>query len=302
MPNKITQDINDDSKLLELINSNQPSNIAHTKTDIFREQIQYNQTIKDQLKNARDDNSIDKLQDIQNNLGNLEDAEFGVLIDLFLSYRDIKAYNQMISLVKMMPKVLSNSIMVQEQLGFALNRVGKDDEAIRVLEDLITTHGKSSETCGILGRVYKDKYNKSEKANENQKAKAFLKKAIDTYLDGFEADKKDAYPGINALTLMDIAQDDRFEEVYPMVLNAVKQKMQDSTDYWDYATLLELYILNDDPPSAKKILSELLANKRFDWEIETTINNLTMIKDSRVKNDANIDLVSDIIDRLKSSC
>jgi len=288
-----------DSPLFQLVDGIQPSNIEHIKTDIFRKQAIYSQEIKDKLFDARSDKSKEKLIAIEKELGDLEAIESGVLIDLFLSYRDLKGYDEMIALVDKMPQPLRQTIMVQEQLGLALNRVGEQDKAIKVLEDIIQTHGKSSETNGILGRVYKDKYTKAIEEGDNIVARGFLNKAIETYLDGFEADFRDAYPGVNALTLMDIADDERFDEVYPVVLYAVKQKMKKSSDYWDYATLLELYILKNDKENGTKVLSELFVHKRFDWELETTANNLKTIKESREKKGIDTQYLDEIIVSLK---
>jgi hypothetical protein len=72
--------------------------------------------------------------------------------------------------------------MVQEQLGFALNRVGRGEEAERVLLDLITKRGPSSETYGILGRVYKDRWVAAQKAGDEFLATGLLEKAIENYL------------------------------------------------------------------------------------------------------------------------
>ncbi len=289
-----------DSPLFQLVEGIQPSNIEHIKTDIFREQIEYSKNIKDKLSNARAKDSKEELKAIEKELGDLKNIESGVLIDLFLSYRELKAYNEMIALVDEMPKPLTQTVMVQEQLGFALNRIGNQDKAINVLEDVIKDHGKSSETCGILGRVYKDKYTRALEKGELL-AKGFLNKAIDTYLDGFEADFRDAYPGVNALTLMDIIGDKRFDEIYPVVLYAVKQKMKKSCDYWDHATLLELYVLKNDKENAVNILSDVAASKRADWELETTANNLEIIKERRERNGLNVDYLGEIIKQLISN-
>ncbi len=287
-----------DSPLFQLVDGIQASNIEHIKTDIFREQVEYSKSIKNKLAQARNDKSLDQLKDIEDSLGDLENIEVSVIIDLYLSYRDLKAYDEMISLENKMPKPLAGTTMVQEQLGLALNRIGEQDRAIRVLEDLIKSHGKSSETNGILGRVYKDKYTQALKENERL-AIGFLKKATEVYLEGFEADFRDAYPGINALTLMDIAGDVRFDEVYPIVLYAVKQKMKNSCDYWDYATLLELYVLKNDKQNALDILSDVLAARRATWESETTANNLQIIRDRREKSGADIEYLDEILDILK---
>ena len=50
---------------------------------------------------------------------------------------------------------MKSTKMIQEQLGFALNRLGKRDQAEKVLMKIINKFGNDSETNGILGRVYK---------------------------------------------------------------------------------------------------------------------------------------------------
>jgi len=272
-----------DSPLFQLVDGFKPSDIEHIKTDVFRERVEYNKTIKHQLKSARDIKSKDDakaaLKELEHSLGNLNDVEAGVLIDLFLSYRAVEAYNEMIALVSSMSKPLQQTVMVQEQLGFALNRAGKRKEAIDVLEEVISKHGKNSETCGILGRVYKDYW--QENSSNEALAKGYLKKAIQTYLDGFESDFRDAYPGINAVTLMDIAGDERKDEILPIVTYAVKQKMKNGADYWDYATLLELAILENNEEKAEELIGDVLVHIREAFEPKTTANNIRFIREHR---------------------
>ncbi|MDD2905264.1 MAG: TRAFs-binding domain-containing protein [Sulfurimonas sp.] len=272
-----------DSPLFQLVDGLAPSNIEHIKTDVFRERVEYNKTIKSQLKSAREikpkEDAKVVLKNLHSSLGTLSEIEAGVIIDLFLSYRAVEAYSEMVELVSLMSKPLQQTVMVQEQLGFALNRVGRRKEAIEVLEEVINKHGKNSETCGILGRVYKD-YWQVNSSNETL-AKGYLKKAIQTYLDGFESDFRDAYPGINAVTLMDISGDKRKDEILPVVTYAVKQKMKSSADYWDYATLLELAILENNQEKAQELISDVLVHVKEDWEKKTTANNIKFIREHR---------------------
>ena len=72
--------------------------------------------------------------------GGIGDAEAGVLVDLFLSYRAVKAWPAMIALVPRMAAPLGATTMIREQLGFALNRAGQGDEAERVLLSIIADH------------------------------------------------------------------------------------------------------------------------------------------------------------------
>ena len=189
--------------------------------------------------------------------------------------------------------------MVQEQLGFSLNRVGRKDDAIKVLESIINEHGKSSETNGILGRVYKDKYTDALKEGNKIMAQGYLKKAIDTYLDGFEADFRDAYPGINAVTLMEIADDERKNEILPVVEFAVKQKMKTNKDYWDWATLLELAVLETNKEKADQLLFNVIDNIRESFEPRTTVNNLNIIIESRKVKGLDTSWILDIVENIQ---
>src|SRR5262249_6765981 len=143
------------------------------------------------------------VRDIEHELG-IADTESGVVIDLMLSYRAVSAWQDMVNLVDKMSPPLKATVMVREQLGFAFNRLGRRDEAGRILPALIEERGRSSETLGIRGRVYKDLWQEANTAGDSILAQGYLRKATETYLAGFESDWRDAYPGINAVTLMNL--------------------------------------------------------------------------------------------------
>src|SRR5262249_50860138 len=136
----------------------------------------------------------------------------------------------------------------REQFGFALNRLGRSDEAEKVLKDVIVEFGPSSETNGILGRVYKDRWEAEQSGSVRKRA--YLKRAIDCYLSGFEADWRDAYPGVNAATLMEISEEadrkrhsTKYGNILVVVRYAASQQAKRQSDYWSHATLLEINIL-----------------------------------------------------------
>lgn len=80
----------------------------------------------------------------------------------------------------------------------------------------------------LLGRIYKDRWEAAHKAGSAMLAKGLLNNAIDAYLKGFEADWRDAYPGINAVTLMELKDppDPRRLEIMPVVAYAVTQRVE----------------------------------------------------------------------------
>lgn len=264
--------------------------IAHAKTDIFREQVAYSERIKDQLAEARGLAKGDRargrqaIADVRAGLGRLADVETGIIIDLFLSYRAVMAWDEMIALVDEMPKELKETVLVQEQLGLALNRAGRGEEAERVLTSLIKWRGPSSETCGILGRVYKDRWETALKQGDSILAEGSLEQAIEAYRRGFEADWRDAFPGVNAVTLMELKQppDPERERLSPLVAYATERRLAaGKPDYWDYATLLELAILARDEERAKFAFKKAVPIFREKWELETTARNLRLIREAR---------------------
>src|SRR5262249_5617866 len=145
--------------------------------------------------------------------------------------------------------------------------------------NLIRVRGPSSETYGILGRVYKDRWGAAVKSGQTMLARGLFDRAISAYLSGFEADWRDAYPGINAITLMEIKDppDPRRLDIVPVVRYAVSRRIAGKPDYWDYATLLELEVLANDEGRAAEALGKALAAVRESWEPESTANNMNLI-------------------------
>src|SRR5918999_278624 len=257
--------------------------IQRLKTDVFRERVQYSEALKKKLAAARKQGA-EAVRTVEQALGNIADAEAGVVIDLFLSYRSVKAWQDMIDLVPKMFSPLAATVMVQEQLGLALNRAGRGDEAEQMLLDLIARRGPSSETYSILGRMYKDRWEEAVKSGDTFLAQGLLSKAIDAYLKGFEADWRDAYPGINAVTLMELKEppNPRREKLIPVVAYAAERRIAGGKpDYWDHATRIELAVLAKDEHGARDALSDVLAAVREVWEPETTVRNLRLIREAR---------------------
>jgi tetratricopeptide (TPR) repeat protein len=274
-----------DSPLYQLLEDY--PDLQHEKTDVFRNQVAYSKALKRRLAEARSQ-GIEALRTLEEELGDLtrvdSRVESGVVVDLFLSYRSVKAWDDMIRLVDKMAASLASTVMVQEQLAFALNRRGEGEEAEQVLKALLQKRGPSSETYGLLGRVYKDRWEDANGRGEVFLARGLLDKAIEAYLCGFEADWRDAYPGINAVTLMELREppDPRREQLIPVVSYAVERRISaGKADYWDHATRLELAVLAADESRASEAISTTLAAVRERWEPETTARNLRLIREAR---------------------
>ena len=252
--------------------------LSHTKTDVFRERFDYDHDMKDALARARSSSDpIAALAEVEERLPDLVDVEVGVLIDLLLSYRAASAWANAVGLVERLPPLVAGQVLVREQLGLALNRLGRSNEAEEVLLDVLASAGPNPETCSILGRVYKDRYRAALAAGDRESATTHAEQAIVTYLRGFEADWRDAFPGINAVQLIreQDRADVRLAKLVPVVGYAVERKVASGrADYWDHATLLELAIIEGDEVAARAALRNALASPTEPWMIETTVQTL----------------------------
>jgi len=229
------------------------------------------------------------VREVEAGLGGIGEADPAAVTELFLCYRAVNGWNEMIELSQRMPAALAGSVLVQEQLGLALNWAGRGEEAERVLRELISRNGPSSDSYGMLGRVLKDRWEKALERGETAQAQELLQKAASAYLKGFEADWRNTYPGVNAVTLMELKEpaDPRRREILPVVHYAVEQRIRSgAADYWDYATLLELAALSCDEAKGVDALGRSLARVRESWEPATTARDLRLIREARQRRGA----------------
>lgn len=281
----------DDSPLFQLVDGMPRLEIDHAKTDIFRDRVAIAAEYRDALAAARKA-GVDAVRTVADDprLADLRNVEAGIIVDLMLSFRatGTKAgCEEMIVLYERMPRELQQARMVREQLGFALNRVGRRSDAEKVLAEVIREFGPSSETNGLLGRVYKDLWDEAKTAGRGMEARGHLKRAIASYRGGFETDWRDAYPGVNAVTLMALSEppDPALGELLPVVRYAASRRIKadenGTGDYWDQATLLELAVIGNDADGAMDAASAALAVVIEPWQPATTARNLRLIREAR---------------------
>lgn len=288
-----------DSPLYDMVNGIAFQNsVSHEKTDVFRQSVLYDKSIKEELAYARETTSedisnikqvrIEAINKIVDKYSPLVNLETGVLIDMMISYRDIEAFNEMMLFIEKLPRYVFKTVLVQEQFAFVLNRnAGKqnpvDDVMIRQAEDVLReleNDGKaSSETYGIWGRIYKDRFKRAYKAKNSGEARAHLKNALKYYQKGFESDIRDAYPGVNYVTCLELTGDkQKAMRSVPVVEIAVQSKMKrKEPDYWDYATLLELAIIENKYTDAEDFFYAAKPLATEDWMITTTKDNLEKV-------------------------
>jgi hypothetical protein len=291
-----------DSPLYQLVGGLKPLPIEHERTDVFRERARYAQKAKADLAAARKASlPLAALDAVANELGEARRLEAGVAIDLMLSYRAVGAWDKVVATAETMDPAIARTVLVREQRAMAMNRMGRGAEAATELGAIIKAHGASSETYGLLGRVHKDAWDKAHKAGQAAEARGHLKRAIAAYLAGFEADWRDAYPGVNAVTLMSLADppDPRREALVPVVAYAVRRRIaQGGGDYWDHATLFELAIIALDADMAAEAFADMTACAHEGWMRETTLRNASLLLASAKRAGADIATLEKLADEL----
>jgi len=271
-----------DSPLFQLLEGYQAAPIDRLKTDVFRTQVAYAETLKKKLAEARA-GGVAALDAVRDGLGDIDAVEAGVAVDLLLSYRALSDWQRVVDLCGRLDRALQRTVLVREQRAMALNRLGRDREAEAILSEMIDERGPSSETCGLLGRIHKDRWEKARKVGREIEARGHLRKAIAAYRQGFETDWRDAYPGVNAATLMTIAdpRDRAAKEIAGVARYAVRQRLARGADYWDYATLVELAAIEGEWDAAEEALGDALAALDEGWKAASTANNLRLIAEAR---------------------
>ncbi len=292
-----------DNPIMQVTEFVPATRVDHQKTDTFLHRMRYaseiGKRVADALQSA--DDPIAQLVSIENEVLAGPDTVVQLhtaLMALYLGYRERKAYREMVSLYERLPNELKNKPVAKEQLALAYNRLaeqsakqGDDAQAQRYRRyaldavESIPDAQRTSETFGIIGRVYKGHYDAERRAGNATKAEAMLRRAIESYEAGVRDDPRDYYPGVNAVTLRLVrgsADDLEFlKDFIPVVRFAVERAPASNDDmerYWQVATKLELATAAKDWGTAQDLLLDLLAISAHDWMRETTIGNLEIQK------------------------
>lgn len=313
------QDEATDSPLFQLVSAWRPQQLPAEAASSFRGQVREGEALKRRLAAARrmagtaDAESRAVLGEVHATVRRSDTADLGVWTDLVLAYRALDDWRSMIEVYGDMPEHLRHQAAVRQLVAFAHNRLAEDrtnphrDErratALSMLDELEREWGPSSETYGLRGRVHKAHWVEAAAAGEDLRAAALLEKAVDQYVRGFQADWRDYYPGVNAVTLLDVqgttASLIRKDELLPVVRFALEQRARaEAADYWVSATRLELAVLDDDEERARRALGECQGHEPERWQRRTTAGNLRLIRDARAARGIDVSWLDGFIGRL----
>lgn len=290
-----------DSPLFQLVTAWKPGLLTATATDSFREEVATSEELKHRLQwirtRSRDGDhaaaSSAELADIASQLSAGCWSDPGVLSELLITYRSLEDWPGLIAVYEALPDHLRSHLPIRQQAAFSYNRraeeTGSADDraqALHILERLEAEQGPSSETSGLLGRIYKSQWSAARERGDAAGARRLLLQAVGAYVRGFETDWRDIYPGINAVTLLDVQGGEgalaKKDLLLPVVRFATEQRLRAPTpDYWDHATLLELVVLAGDEEEAADALDRVLVAPAEPWQLRSTADNLRTVRDAR---------------------
>ena len=220
--------------------------------------------------------SIERLHRITTELGDFEVTNIAIWTQLILCFKDLGEYEYQISLLKKIPTDLFNkSLIFKQSFAFAINRLGRHNEAQRILNECLSQFGKDSETYGLLGRTYKDQYKKEQNSIQKE---AFLQLAIDAYSNGFAHDMHNYYTGINAaqlLLLKDTVQAQiEMNDILTIIDYSIKAIPDNKKDFWTYATYINCLIMKKRYQEAQSLLINLYKFNATREMFITTVEDL----------------------------
>jgi hypothetical protein len=300
-----------DSPLFQLIKSYPGVTLPHDVTESFQDRVRRITALGDEIREATrrtpTAEAVVALKEIEVRLTRSTGVPTDLLIDLLLGYRTVEAHNEMVELFERLPDEVAAHPAVQQIGAFALTRrdqPGDDRRALEMLQSILDERGPDPETLGLLGRWHKARH-KQLAEGDPFLAEQALDDAIAAYERGFQADMRDYYPGVNAVTLLMLKGTDdayrRARELSPVVAFAVAARGGlESRDYWDVATVLELGVVNLDEPTARGALRRLLSLGGATWQVKTTRENLERLQVAHQNRRADPAWLSEFIARLRS--
>ncbi len=284
-----------DSLPFTLIENFPKTELESQNLSIYQEMHKQKNIFKNQIENI---NNIEELKNIITEINNIHFQYKYLIYELIECFKKLKAWNDLVDFIENnIEEELKNAIYVKQQLALAYNkrnRVNDELNAIRLLKSIKNNYGESAETYGLLGSAYKSLALKQ--TTNSITYNSYIEHAIQNYRNGFEFDSREYYPGINLATLLLLKSTSdslaELEKILPVICyNIELNDFSISNDYWLLASAYELYVLMQEFEKAKNILGFIstLDSKPDEWMLETTIRNLSIIKDEYEKHSISVD-------------
>jgi tetratricopeptide (TPR) repeat protein len=225
---------------------------------------------------APDAQREDRARELTARFGNRPAVRELVWIELLPLVRDVLGFPALLDYIEALPHNVAKHPLVLEQRALALSKTGDNPGAIGQLEELIATHGETSERYGLLGGRYKDLFSDAQEPRERRK---YLRRAIEAYERGMEVDLNDFYPASNLPRLYrernDPGDDQLAVEAAVAAKVACRAAIENgTTNEWVRPTLLGIAFDQSDVPEAIRLRPLIENDGPERWKLARTIDDL----------------------------
>lgn len=183
-----------------------------------------------------------------------------------------------------MPSGLDMSAVLKEFYAVSLNKIGRLDDSVGVLESLMTDeNARVGEVAGVLGKVRKLQ---SQESPDKQQKIQYMRQSVAVLDEGFSS-TYEFYPGINLVyNQIELAKmtgdatliEKAFNDAELVMYAAKKAGAERTSDYWTAATLLESSVFAD--KVTPQMVQSCLETSRNEWELNATVGNLKSVADT----------------------
>jgi tetratricopeptide (TPR) repeat protein len=229
-------------------------------------------------------------------------------------------------------EVNSRNLSFRREEAFNLNRLGRVDDAIVKIENLLVDVPNDTDTIAYLGRIYKEMWNESWKWIKDNKLRLktafesyhWLLKSFATYLKAYRLDLDRTYPGVNALTLGTVLVHlaDQFDdktspdpeiqwvrEMLPelrgtLIFALETQAQAETADYWALISLAELRVLTAEVERQviRAYRKALTASRRNQFFLQSSLAQLEMLQQLNLRDEfviAGINAITEELMRIR---
>lgn len=239
-----------------------------------------------QIDSARTARNRDQLNALRGALETEVLSDPTVLRALLNAYSDLRDFEGVIQTWDRIQRAVGQDPEALSRYAYALIRTGKSSDAIVVLESLRESGTDEVDVAALLARAYKDQWRERTALGNPAAAQESLRRAAQTYTEGFKQHRRESYLGLNAVSCLHLLGDEASvrlrDELLPSVQSAIAKAAAESPDdYWAVASLLDLAVIRGDKAEARRLSKQLRLSAQGPFEIEATVQNLRLLSKAK---------------------
>jgi hypothetical protein len=202
-----------------------------------------------------------------------------VMLELLGLVRDYLSFDRVLDVVSNLTESLARSPYVLEQQALALSKISHHVEAVALLEQLITNHGRTPERLGLLGGRCKKLWEQAKTAGQTFDARRYLTRAIESYSSGMWLDLNEYYCASNLPRLLRVRNGQGDADDASVAADVTRRSCERAekvgkVDGWLAPTLLAAAFDAGDPDLAERLLVRAIDEGPAKWHLDSVLDDL----------------------------